>query len=53
MVFLCTKRVDNNKKDYLKWTSKPSFETKNISQNLVAIRKQHMLTNQHMFEFVY
>ena len=38
------KRVDirlvNNRKDYLKWTSKPSFVTQNIFDNdLVAICK--------------
>ena len=38
------KRVDirlvNNRKDYLKWTSKPSFVTQNIFDNdLVAIWK--------------
>ena len=38
------KRVDirlvNNRKDYLKWTSKPSFVTQNIfGNNLVAIWK--------------
>ena len=33
-------RLINNQKDYLKWTSKPSFATQKIfSNNLVSIHK--------------
>ena len=33
-------RLVNNQKDYLKWTSKPSFATQKIfSNNLVSIHK--------------
>ena len=55
------KRIDvklaSNKKDYLKWTSKPSCMSHKIFDNgLVAIRKKskvERLTNLHTLECAY
>ena len=55
------KRIDvklvNNKKDYLKWKSKPSYMSHSIFDNdLVAIRKSKITltpTNLHTLECVF
>ena len=50
-------KLVNNGKDYLKWTSKPSYMSKKIFDNdLVTIRKCKItltLTNQHMLACAY